>query len=479
MNTVYEKPLDNELEAPNYNDADTLDYIEEEHHQYIDSTYEIISKVAYLIGVPKFIFEKETQSPKLEIYEQLDKDKNARIIRHLCIIRNNIERGYKYINNKMRFEFKSIMSLPECIPPESIKQLNEDGINFYRTSNTHLYQHIIEINKILSDRINNCKSLFPLWLNWQYIKQLFIMPNGLTEAGTKAAAITFYSNLDLYPYKMYINWKPQEQGNILYNDKKFVKLLYELNGSMFTEYSKVSDAGSYVKGTIYDYIEDSEKIVVVVDCENSDPYKLSATLRNLDYTYTQKISSIILFDDVHTASAWRILEQFTSLPVEHVMTERVKENKSLVDIKLTARACQEHFVNNVDSFIIVSSDSDYWGLIESLPDARFLVMIERGSCGPDLKNALVNAGIFYCYIDDFYSGNAEDVKHNAIFRAMYQHIDKTVRLNVNEMFNEALKVTRVEMTTAERNQFFAKYIKTMQMHIDANGDLSLEFKPYH
>jgi hypothetical protein len=106
-------------------------------------------------------------------------------------------------------------------------------------------------------------------------------------------------------------------------------------------------------------------------------------------------------------------------------------------------------------------------------------MIERDSCGSDLKNALVNAGIFYCYIDDFYSGNAEDVKHGAIFKAMYQYIDNTVRLNVNDMFNEALKVTRVEMTSSERNQFFAKYIKTMQMHIDTNGDLTLEFKPYH
>ena len=479
MNDVYtDQILNYEHEFPDFDDDSIIDY-DEEPHQYKDSTYEIVSKVAYLIGVPKRIFEKENQSPKLEVYDRLDKDKNARIIRHLCVIRNAIERGFKYINNKMRYEFKSILSLPECVPQESIKQLNDDGIIFYKNSNTQLYQHIIEINKIISDRINNCKTLFPLWLNWQYIKQLFIMPNGLTEAGTKAAANTFYTNLNYYPYKVYINWTPQEQGNILYNDKKFVTLLYDWNGSAFTEYSKVSDAGSYVKGTIYDYIEGSEKVVVVVDCENSDPYKLSATLRNLDYTYTQKISSIILFDDVHTASAWRILEQFTSIPVEHVMTERVKENKSLVDIKLTARACQEHFVNKVDSFVIVSSDSDYWGLIESLPDARFLVMIERDSCGPDLKNALVNAGIFYCYIDDFYSGNAEDVKHSAIFKAMYQYIDNTVRLNVNDMFNEALKVTRVEMTTAERNQFIAKYIKTMQMRIDSNGDLLLEFKPYH
>ncbi|MBQ9117527.1 MAG: NYN domain-containing protein [Clostridia bacterium] len=448
---------------------------EEEHRQYKDSTYEIISKVAYLIGVPKIVFENENLSPKPEVYERIDKDKNARIIRNLCILRTQIERGFKSISQKMKFEYRSLYSIEEHIPKESVRQLSEDGISL-RHSNAQLYQYIIDINKLISDRINNCRSLFPLWLNWQYLKQIFIMPNGLCEAGTKAAAAQFYANLNLYPYKVYINWTPRENGNILYNDKKFVTLLYEWNKDEFTEFSKVSDAGSYVKGAIYDYIDDSQKVVFVVDCENSDPYKLSATLRNLDSSYTQKISSIILFDDVHTASAWRTLEQYTDIPVEHVMTERIKENKSLVDVKLTARTCHEHYVNHVDAFVIVSSDSDFWGLIESLPNAKFLVMIERDSCGPDLKHALVNAGIFYCYIDDFYSGNAEDVKHGAIFKAMDEHIAENVKLNVFTMFNEALRTTRVEMTDSEKRQFIEKYVKTIQMSIDQSGELRLEFK---
>jgi len=213
-----------------------------------------------------------------------------------------------------------------------------------------------------------------------------------------------------------------------------------------------------------------------VDCENSDPYKLCATLQNLDYQYTQKIESIILFDDPHTASAWRIMDSFTRLNVEHMMVERVKQNKSLVDIMLTARACQEHYKNNVDSFIIVSSDSDYWGLISSLPEARFLVMIERGHCSPNMKNAMVNAGIFYCYIDDFYSGNAEEIKHSALFKEMYRYIDKTVRLNVNEMLDYALQATRIEMSSSEKKQFMTRYIKTMQMTITPGGELVLEFK---
>lgn len=443
---------------------------------YKDSTYEIVSKVAYLIGVPKRIFDNEHEAPKLDVYERLDEDKSARIIRHLCIIRTAIERNFKPINDRMRFDYTSIINMPEYVPQESLNQLSLDGINFIRKSSVKLCHHIIEINKIISDRINNCKKLFPLWLNWQYIKNMFIMPDGLSEAGTKNAADLYYSRLLFYPYQMYINWVPQEAGNILYNDKKFVTLLYQWNNDYFEEYSKVSDAGSYIKGSIYEFIGSSEKVVVVVDCENSDPYKLCATLKNLDYQYTQKITSIILFDDVHTASAWRILDSFTKIPVEHMMIERVKQNKSLVDVMLISRTCQEHYKNNVDSFIIVSSDSDYWGLISSLNEARFLVMIERENCGPDLKNALVNAGIFYCYIDDFYSGNTEDIKHSALFKEMYRYIDNTVRLNINEMFAEALRATRIEMSDSEKKQFASKYLKTMHMTIADNGDVVMEFK---
>ena len=71
-----------------------------------------------------------------------------------------------------------------------------------------------------------------------------------------------------------------------------------------------------------------------------------------------------------------MLETFTRIPVEHRLIERVKQEKSLVGIQLTAGACREHYQNHVDSFIIASSDSDYWGLISSLTDADFLLLVE-------------------------------------------------------------------------------------------------------
>lgn len=50
-------------------------------------------------------------------------------------------------------------------------------------------------------------------------------------------------------------------------------------------------------------------------------------------------------------------------------------------------------------------------------------MIEREKCGPDMKEALADSGIFYCYLDDFYSGNSEDIKKNALFKEMYRWME--------------------------------------------------------
>lgn len=371
---------------------------------------------------------------------------------------------------------KSIFTLPEYVPADSIQQLTNDGISIYKKSGTQLSGYIVEINKLISDRINNCKSLFPLWLNWQYIREMFIMPDGLIEEKTKDAAIYYYSHIDYYPYQMYINWPASDKGNILYNDKKFVTLLYSWHFEEFTDFGKVSDAGSYFKNNIYDFIADSQQVVVVVDCENVDPYKLSATLRGLSKDSLSKISSIILFDDVHASSGWDLLQQFTSIPVEHIEIERVKENKSLVDMKLALRVSQEFYEKQVDSYVLVSSDSDYWALISSLPKAHFLVMVEHDKCGPDLKNALAEHGIFYCYLDDFYSGDSEDLKQKALFREMAIYLEQAIHLNLNTMLDEALHATRVNMTPAERKQFYNKHLKPLQMNISEDGDVTLAIK---
>lgn len=66
--------------------------------------------------------------------------------------------------------------------------------------------------------------------------------------------------------------------------------------------------------------------------------------------------------------------------------------------------------------------------------------------------------LFYCYIDDFYSGNSDDIKRNALFTELYRYLDDALKLNVNDMLDAALKATRIDMTPAAKRQFFDKYI---------------------
>ena len=83
---------------------------------------------------------------------------------------------------------------------------------------------------------------------------------------------------------------------------------------------------------------------------------------------------------------------------------------------------------------------------------------------------------FFPLNHDKKSGNSEDIKKNALFKEMYRWIDNSVHLNVNDMLDAALRNTRIEMSPAERRQFYEKHIRHMTLTIDENGNVSIELK---
>ena len=148
------------------------------------------------------------------------------------------------------------------------------------------------------------------------------MPDGYTENSIKLAAHVYYAHKYPYPYQVYLNWSASKEGNILYNDKKFVSLLYEHHEDRFSDFSKVSDAGFLTKEGVFRFAEQYQHVSIVVDCENADPYKLCGMLHSLEGCgLLPKAEKIVLYDDVHTTNAWKILYRHTSIPVEHHMTK--------------------------------------------------------------------------------------------------------------------------------------------------------------
>lgn len=435
-----------------------------------DGQYEISAKLSYLLGVSMNNIRKVPS--RSEYCNQLEQNRHVQIVRALCILRTDIMKNYQKICES-RYQRNGIMDLSDHITASAVKQLNKDRIPWCKKSSVLPEHHIIEINRLISDRINNCKNLFPLWLDWNHVRGLFIMPDGLTKAGVREGINSYLKNLSLYPYQVYVNWRPQDVGNILYDDQKIVSVMYEQSNETFCDQTKVSDIGGFVKEGIFRFIADSRRLVIAVDCENSDPYKLCAALKGLSTPLLEKISKIILFDDVNTGPLWRVLEEHTSIPVEYKLVERVTKFKSLVDTTLTATVSREHFLNNVDAFILVSSDSDYWGMISSLTSARFLLMVERDNCGEQMKQTLREAGVFFCYLDDFNTGSTVDIKYGVLLKQIRTKLETALDLNFNTMLQDALKTTRANMTPAEQQQFYDKFLRKAKLEVDAEGSVKI------
>lgn len=169
--------------------------------QYRNPTYNIVSIMAYLIGVDEsyYLSNTDEERPQIAIYKKLKTNKNARIIRNLCIIRTGIEKNYLAISRAFIQEFKNIGSVPDYIPSSAVEELSRDGVNLHR-SRPDVNQYLIDINREIGNRVNNIKNLFPEWLKWEYIRPLFIMPNGQKLEGIKAAGAEYNSNRNRYPY---------------------------------------------------------------------------------------------------------------------------------------------------------------------------------------------------------------------------------------------------------------------------------------
>lgn len=435
-------------------------------------TKEIVTTIGYLIGIKKNVLEQCYDEEYHELLQRLYDDRDATTIRYLCKLRTTLMQKFKKTDDEMRFNLKNLNKI-EWYDYENIKQLAKWGIDIIKP-NYRSEKYILDFNRLITENIDSCSRLFPDWVNWNYIKDLFIIPHYTKPNVLKDEFDLYMGKIDFYPFQMYIHWNPDDYGSILYTDGKFLGIIYKQHNDTFTDFTKYKDAHSETKDNIYDFIERSYKTAIAVDCENSDVYKLYSVLKNLNQDELAKIEKIVLYDDYHTTSGWNWLEKFTKIPIEHIEVQRVTDRKSLVDIKMTAGVCADYYENNISSFILVSSDSDYWGLISTLKKAEFLVMYEYSKCGQDIKRALSEHDIYYCSIDDFCSGNIEDLKKAVLFDCLEKYLPDIVYINGKELVTRIYEEARINASEKEMEIFYNKYIRTLRLKVDHDGNFTVE-----
>ena len=450
----------------------------------------IVSLTGYLLGVNAEIFGREF---RMATFEELEKRPEAKIIRCLCTIRNSFLKNFGRISIELRNNLTDLDRLTDYFDPELFSYLYSQGIQFLRP-NTKPMKYLLNVNMLINERIGKVQPLYPMWVDWSFIRKLFQMPKGGNEKDVSRAIDTYRDNYNNYPYHCYLNWpvydvrayieepemelNPVPGGNILLNDRKFLILLYRVNGAEFSEWKYVTDISADVQDDLGAFLEDCRRIILVVDCENSDPYKLCAVLKGLREAALRNeiainIGKIILYDDVHTVDAWGILKDYVKAPVEHVVTERVNEHKSLVDVQMAVGIAREHYQNAVDGFLLASSDSDFWGVVKSMPGAKFMVLLEREKFGTYLTETLDLSGVGYCIMDDF-AGHVDDIKAEALNRALLEYIDERIDLNLDEVLEQLYPDLRLFFTEKQRRLYREKVSKGLRVKIAGDGKMKIE-----
>lgn len=473
-----------------------MEYVE----SYENYRTNLTTTLAFLLGVKNDILFGEESQFDIELLNKLSEDCKCNIIRHLSIIRMDYIRNFKSITAGQA-NLVPLETMTEYISIDSVKYLRNYSIEVLKV-NYSVTNLIAFVNQYMLENVDKIKSYIPNWIKWEYIRNLFLMPGGYAgsngnnlqgSTGQKVVnAINKVRKLigtrkTFYPFGAYLFWPENKMedhyGNLLFNDEKFLKILYAAYGETFKANDYVIDATDETKNIVYDFISGAINVSVFVDCENVDPYKFASVFMNLEEEKFNKIKKIILFDDVHTSTAWDHLESLLNLPIEHREIQRVLENKSLVDIAMTAGACTEYFQNKTESIILASSDSDFWGLISTLSFARFLVLNESDKASEIILSKLEEHDINYCFMDTFAQDQVQQFKEKVLFKSLQNVLDE---FNTEGTFSynnptELLEAIFYEagirgcycQVEQEKQTFYNKYLKNgfVIEPVEENGEV--------
>lgn len=354
----------------------------------------ITSYLSYLIGVPrKYMREEECI--------EFGNIQRVRAIRHLNQLRTQIMRNFSDVSFAYKrgqyFDTMKSTGTP-------FAGLKNEGIRLDKQGS--IQQEIIQINNWIYGFVSEAiEPLKPFGINPDWLKDFIVMPEGNTIEGVMKAIKTFSSNINYYPYQMYCNWAFQMSSdsdkalNLLRSDETFIS---EIN-ARYMPALKNDEAREFCKK--------ANRLVMMVDCENVDPIKLYGMICDAN-----NLKKVVLVDDENASSLWIDLEYLvgsTGVEVERIRTNRLNQNKSVVDLVVVQKCCEEYYQHNSDAIIIASSDSDYLSVITNLAGVHFAVTLERSKTAPVYIEKLMESGVQIWSLDRYPSSQSPLVRSAA------------------------------------------------------------------
>ena len=422
---------------------------------------EFVSRIAYLIGVKETVLSQYDKST----INELSKSNDCSLIRKLCKLRTLLLYNYDTIERELRINHGKISSVSLCRSHYD-SLINRHGIDLELYS-VLVPDYIKCINREIEAHIDLTYQYFPSITNseeWEYIRRIFVFPNN--DRIEKERKKYIY-NRDCYPYKCYINWAPKRSGNILENDIKLLSIIYSLNGKNY------NPSKEYARDSIIEFISNCKRVILCVDCENVDYSIFYTALNQFTDDLVCKIEKIILFDDKKLESGWNYYHGNKNISVEKIDCPRIQEHKSTLDVKMSSYIAAAHFRDGVDGIILVSSDSDYWGLIDTIKaTANIFVLGEKEKISPKNLSALDRERLPYCMLDVFDNKTIRDRIKEETYRAEIKELFSRANFGIDYFF-ENLHTQDLYLTEKDKDTF-TRIAYSVKISFDENGKAIFE-----
>lgn len=416
----------------------------------------IVSCIAYLIGVKDI---KLSQFDPI-IVNDLKMSNGCNLIRTLCQFRTQLLRYYYEIERKLKENYGKISDIGRFIALYDTL-INNHGIDLNMYS-TDVKEYIIQVNNLIDNNINSVKNQFPSTITnkvWQYIRELFIYPNEKFLEERKL----FIENIEFYPFGSYINWTPIKAGNILETDTKLLSILFSNKGK---EYSLSKEEAL---SEIESFINSRKHITICVDCENVDYSLFYSALLQFNENIINRIERILLFDSNDRKSGWNYYGESLPIKIERIECPRILNDKSTLDVKMSAYITAIHYRDGIDGFILVSSDSDYWGLIDTIgTTAKFFILGEKNNMSEKNINKLTNRGIPCFLLDEFDNNELRQIiKEEILIKEIKEQLYQ-IRFNVNFFLN--MMQTQTKNLSKNDKSIFKKIVCNIKISFDEDGN---------
>ena len=101
-------------------------------------------------------------------------------------------------------------------------------------------------------------------------------------------------------------------------------------------------------------------------------------------------------------------------------------------------------------------------------------MVEEGKCGPDIQSTLENDGTYYCFMDDFCTGNIKSFKNAMFVSALKEEVEGMISLDTKELCDSIVRNLRMDISSTEKSNYYNKYIRRLRLEIDDDGVMRIK-----